>query len=82
MIEAIQNLDWVLRVTLTLWVVWLLLRAGGAVILQLLVVGVIAIFPFLGVVVAFLTGIAGLIYMLVTWIFTIWSAFILLGYLL
>jgi len=82
MIEAIQNLDWVLRVTLTLWVVWLLLRAGGAVVLQLLIVGLIAVLPFLGVVFAFLATIAGVVYMLVTWIFTIWSAFILLGYLL
>lgn len=81
MIELIQNMDWVLKVTLGLWLIVFLLQIGLGAILSVIVLAISALHPVTGIIMGVISAIAYWLLLVGRWVFLIWSCFILLGYL-
>lgn len=82
MIELIQNMDWVLRTTLYLWIFFLLLRLGGGILVGIFWGLMMLALPRISVVTGIIAACAIWGLLIVRVVFTIWSLFIILGYML
>lgn len=82
MIELIQNMDWVLRTTLWLWIFFMLMRFGVGAIVGFLWGVLVLMVPRIGIATGIVAALAIWGLLIARVVFTIWSLFILIGYML